>query len=110
MDGEGRVYYENLSVHFSGYLHRAALTQDAEAVDIRCMELRRELHALFLEVTGVSYRTRPGETRFDADALPADTDFKALSLKLCRAVRERGYRILYRQDYQGCGRDRQEET
>lgn len=98
MDAEGRIYYENLPRHFSGYFHRAVLTQDAEAVDIRCMTLRGELHALFREVTGVSYQSRPGETRFDADALPEGTDYKALSLKLCRAIREKGYRILYRRE------------
>lgn len=100
MDAEGRVYYEGLPRHFDGYLHRAALTQDAEAVDIRCMALRRELHGLFGEVTGVPYRSKPGETRFDADALPGDTDYSGLSLKLCRAIRERGYRILYRREYE----------
>ena len=96
MDETGRIYYENLPKHFGGYLHRAALNQNADAVDIRCMTIRRELHGLFREITGVSYQSRPGESRFNADVLPEDTDYKALSLKLCKAIREKGYRVLYR--------------
>lgn len=98
MDEDGQVYYANLPKHFDGYLHRAALAQDAEAVDIRCVTVRKELHELFREVTGVSYQSRSGEPEFDAGVLPADTDYRALSLRLSRAIRERGYRILYRRE------------
>lgn len=100
MDETGRVYYEGLSSHFSGSLHRAALTQDAAAVDIRNMTVRRELHGLFREVTGVPYRCRKNKLQFDPDTLPAGTDYIALSLKLGQAIRERGYRILYRRGHE----------
>lgn len=96
MDENGKIFYEGLPKNFSGYLHRAVLSQDADAVDIRNMAMREELHGVFEEVVGVPYRTRPGESRFDADALPEDTDYRALSIALCRAIREKGYRILYR--------------
>lgn len=95
MDAAGRVFYEGLPVRYSGELHRAVLTQDAEAVDIRCIALREELRELFREVTGVPYRCMSGGDWFDASLLPPDTDYAALSLKLCRAVRERGFRILW---------------
>lgn len=96
MDADGsRVRFKGLSVHYSGYLHRAVLTQDAEAVDIRCIALRKELYGLFENITGVSYRCRPGESIFDVSLLPEDADLKELSLKLCRAIREQGYRILW---------------
>ena len=98
MDERGQVYYANLPKHFDGYLHRAALAQDADAVDIRCVTVRKELHELFREVTGVSYQSRPGKHEFDAGVLPADADYQALSLKLSRAIREQGYRILYRRE------------
>ena len=98
MDKNGKVYYANLHRHFSGYLHRAVLTQDAEAVDIRNMAVRPELYELFREVTGVSYQKRPEGSGFDVNVLPADTDYKELSLKLSRAIREKGYRILYRRN------------
>lgn len=95
MDSHGKVYFQGLRVYYSGYLHRAVLTQDAEAVDIRCIALRRELWGLFREITGVSYRHRPGEAVFDVSLLPKGTDLQALSLRLCQAIREQGYRILW---------------
>ncbi len=95
MRAGGRVYYRGLPISYSGYLHRAALTQDAYAVDIRRIALRKELYGLFEEITGVSYCCIPGEDIFDASMLPADTDYRELSLRLCRAVRDRGYRILW---------------
>ncbi len=95
MDGTGRVYYEKLPARYSGYLHRAVLSQDAEAVDIRCIALRRELWSLFQEITGVIYRCKKDKLTFDISALPEDTDCRELSLRLCRAIRERGYRILW---------------
>ncbi len=98
MSAGGKVYYRGLDVHYSGYLHRAVLTQDAEAVDIRCLALRKELYELFREITGVSYCCTPGEAVFDVSLLPEDADMKTLSLKLCRAIRERGYRILWCRD------------
>lgn len=96
MDETGQVYYANLPRHFSGCLHRAVLPQDAQSVDIRNMAVRPQLYDLFREVTGVAYRDRTGGFGFDSDLLPADTDYKDLSLKLCEAIRKQGYRILYR--------------
>lgn len=98
MKSSGKVYYENLPVHYSGYLHRAVLTQDARAVDIRNIRLRRELWEVFKQVTGVPYCCRPGTDIFDASTLPKHTDYKTLSLELCREIRKRGYRILWRRE------------
>ena len=125
MSAEGDVYYEGLSAHYSGYLHRAVLTQTAEAVDIRCIRVNEECREIFEKVTGVPYREVPcryshagkaaseaGQIAvtsvgqrcegvsesfmiFDASILPAGTDCKALSLKLCKALQEAGYAILY---------------
>lgn len=95
MDAEGKVFYEGLSSHFSGYLHRAVLTQSAEVLDIRSIMVREELHALFEKITGVAYTSLPGTEIFDASTLPADTDYKALSVKLCTQIRKEGYRLLW---------------
>ena len=102
MAGDGGVYYEGLKEGFSGYLHRAVLTQDAEAVDLRCICVREELWPLFESIVGVPYVTRKledgGRTRadiFDVTTLPAGADVKALSLRLCKALREQGGRILW---------------
>ncbi len=47
--------YEGLHKAYSGYMHRAALLQEAYAVDVRCMMVRKELWSLFEEVFGVPY-------------------------------------------------------
>ncbi len=95
MDGGGRVFYEGLPVHYGGSFHRAQLTQDGEAVDIRFLFLREELHPLYEEVVGAPYQPPERKGRFAARVLPEGTDYKALSLELCSAVRQRGYRIAY---------------
>ncbi len=91
----GKVYYGGLNCHYSGPLHRAALQQDAEAVDLRNIRLRQELWELFEEVTGVPYRTQKGTCLFDAGTLPRGTDIASVSVALGKAVRKAGYRILY---------------
>ena len=91
----GEVLYRNLPVHYSGYLHRAVLPQDAAAADIRNIRVRPECRELFSQVTGVPYRTVPGTDRFDASTLPEGCDIGRISLELGRALREAGYRILY---------------
>lgn len=95
MAENGEVYYKGLPMVYSGYMHRAALTQNAEALDIRCIQVREELRVLFKEITGVDYQQKQGSDSFDASVLPEGTDYVALSLNLSKAIRERGYRLLY---------------
>lgn len=95
MTAEGTVLYEGLRAGYSGYLHRAALQQDAEALDVRNMEVRESLRGLFEKIAGVPYAVLPGTEKFDAAALPADADPVGISLRLSRALREQGYRLLY---------------
>ncbi len=92
---EGEVLYKNLPVHYSGYLHRAQLPQDACAVDIRNIRVRPECRELFRQVVGVEYGTVPGGEIFDASLLPAGCGIRQVSLELGRALRAAGYRILY---------------
>lgn len=92
---EGRVYYEGLPVSYSGYLHRAVLQQEAEALDLRNIEVREELRGLFEEITGVPYAALPGTGIFDPSVLPDGADLWDLGVKLGAAFRQRGYRLLY---------------
>ena len=39
---KGEPLYKGLHREYSGYMHRAALQQEAEVVDIRCMKVSRE--------------------------------------------------------------------
>lgn len=100
MDANGVCLYDGIPTCYSGYMHRAVLAQDSEALDIRNLSLRRELWGLFEEITGVPYRTRPAkqqnpDTIFDCGTLPADTDWIRLSLELSAAIRQAGYRLLF---------------
>lgn len=97
MSGEGDVLYEGLSEHQSGYLHRAVLQQDAEALDIRNIRVRKEYHELFENVVGVPYREED-TGRFDSASLPDGTDYVGLSCRLCEALRKEGGRLLYLPD------------
>lgn len=106
MAEDGGICYEGLKEGYSGYLHRAVLTQDAEAVDLRCICVAKEHWHLFEEIVGVPYVAKAplsaagendnfGLAIFDAGTLPEGADIKALSLKFCKALRETGKRILW---------------
>lgn len=95
MSEEGEIPDEGLPESFGGYLHRAVLQQDAEALDLRNLEVREDLRGLFEETLGAPYATLPGTEIFDASSLPAGADPVEESRRLCRALRERGYRLLF---------------
>ena len=97
---DGSVYYEGLHHRFSGYLNRAALHQDAEALDIRNIRVREEAWELFRETVGVPWKTLPRQEIFDFSTLPEGTDYKAVSLALGQAMRKAGYRLLYLPEYE----------
>ena len=97
MSLEGKVFYKGLPAAYSGYMHRGVLTQSAEAVDIRCIQIRHECQELFEQVVGVPYREIPYKDNmiFDSSLLPEGTDYYEVSVRLGRALGERGYGILY---------------
>lgn len=95
MTEEGSCPYEGLPAAYSGYLHRAALTQDVEALDIRCIRVRKECVPLFEEITGVSYKESEALQVFDTSLLPRGTDYREMSLRFGKALCEAGYRMLY---------------
>lgn len=118
LNSEGNPMYEGLDARYSGYLHRAALVQDAIACDVRSMELREELRTVFERYFSCEvperaiYRTEDGTAvSFATDSfyqeLPFYKDLSQLtasdarnaigkiSLKFCERVREEGYRIVW---------------
>ena len=80
-------------------MHGAALYQDAEALDIRLISVRPELWEVFEQAVGVPYKETGRRRVFDASTLPADADYKALSLALAGALHKKGYRLLYMPDF-----------
>lgn len=92
---DGTALYQGLSVHYSGYMHRAVLQQEAEAVDIRLIQVSPQCYELFRKAVGCPYTAGEDGRTFDAGVLGEEADYKDLSLKLGRALREAGYRIIW---------------
>ena len=77
-------------------MHRAALQQEAEMVDIRCMKASRQAEMILEEMIGLPYLQHPGTGRFDwSGCLNENMDFVELSRRFCEKVREQGYRIVW---------------
>ncbi len=74
---DGTALYRGLSVHFSGYMHRAVLQQEAAAVDVRNIRVRPELLA---ELQAVCRK---------------EQDPVAASMLFGRRAAQLGYRILW---------------
>ncbi len=102
MTADGKVLYEGLPEDFGGYLHRAELSQDAEALDLRCLRIRSDYKDLFEKIVGVPYtevvRDPEQQPLFDSSTLPAGADIRLLSLQLSEALRKQG-RLLYLPEY-----------
>jgi hypothetical protein len=98
MSDSGEVYYQGLQSSYSGYLHRAVLTQNCDAVDIRCIRVRKECIPLFEKTTGVTYKENPDTGMFDYRLLPSKTDYCKVSLEFGQNIRKAGYRIMYLPD------------
>ncbi|MBR0171738.1 MAG: glycosyltransferase [Lachnospiraceae bacterium] len=89
----GNVFYEGLPAgHSGGYQHDAALVQEADAVDLRCVYVRQELYPLYLQYGAV----------YDAGASVTAEEMRARSLAFSEAVRARGFRILWDPAYEAC--------
>lgn len=89
---DGAEPYKGNRKGFSGYMHRAALQQEAYAVDIRNVKVREELQALYEEVTGIAYV--PEDTK-NKSVFKTEKDWKKLSLAFGEEVRKRGYTIVW---------------
>ncbi|MCR4903607.1 MAG: glycosyltransferase [Butyrivibrio sp.] len=115
---EGEILYNGLKKEYSGgFLHRAVLQQDADAVDLRCMKVRPELQKLYKQMLGVDYldttRKNINYRELDSDTQITDKGTKIVrstdrnkdkeakcavisdSIAFCKAVREEGYLILW---------------
>lgn len=106
-DEDGSCLFEGLPARYTGgSTHRATLTQDCAAVDIRFMRLQEELWPLFSRITGLPYRERSlylkqhGEKReiriADVEGLSCDeAGYRKLSMALGMAVRNAGYLVAW---------------
>ena len=114
MSAEGSVFYEGLPRgHTGGFEHPAVLRQEAEAVDLRCVRVRGELESLYrqflpLPAAAVQERESAGETEDGAGPEPeeenglTEEEIRERSLAFSKAVRARGYRILWDPQFEAC--------
>ena len=91
---DGEVLYLGLKEGYSGYMHRGALLQNVDAVDIRAIRVNTGCKEIFRDIVGVPYTTAENGC-FDWTVLPEGTDYVALSLKLGEALRSSGYRVCW---------------
>ncbi len=96
-DESGSRLYLGLHKEYSGgSTHRAALSQDCAAVDIRCMRVCRELQPAFEKITGVPYKETGKQKLADVTAVSCDEEgYRKLSLELGKAAAERGYLVVW---------------
>lgn len=95
MSGTGEVQYLGLKDGYSGYLNRALLVQQAQALDLRCIRLSGQCRDMFREITGLEYEENGATGMYDWQKLPADYDYAGMGLKLSLALREAGYVLLW---------------
>lgn len=94
MDDAGIVAFKGLRDGFSGYVNRAALVQQAKALDIRCMRVCPECVGLVQEIIGVEDCI--GEDgNVLVENIPQEVDFIGLSLKVSDSLRQAGYVLLW---------------
>ena len=103
---DGTSVYEGLHKEYGGYMHRACLTQEAEAIDVRCMKLSPQAQNVLEEMLGLGYLQNPKTGRFDwKNCLNDDVDYKELSLRFCAKIRQKGWRIVWDPDLvEKCGK------
>lgn len=95
-NASGEGFYLGLHREYSGYMHRAALQQEAEMIDVRCMIASEEAEKILEEMTGLPYLKDPQTGRFDfRGSLKDDADYLKISRILCERVRERSMRIVW---------------
>lgn len=86
MDEDGNVFFEGLDELEEGPGCAAMTMQDAHAVDVRCMKIRRELYSVYKEIFGYPY---------ESHILNRQTGLKEKSIDFCDRVRSLGYLIVW---------------
>lgn len=113
---DGEVLYGGLAARFSGYMHRAALQQDVEALDIRFLRIRKEaaplLQSAFLQECGrelSDYQLAFLQGGLDEEGSKGQAEFlrqlkkegftdealKKVSLSFGKKLKAAGYLLLY---------------
>lgn len=95
----GKCPYRGLNRHFSGYMHRASLNQEAYAVDLRCMRVRKELWGIFEDVFGFPYKEIGQGIRMKRSVHDENGKLIQLCMEFGRRVRKAGYTVVWQPDW-----------
>ena len=90
MNAKGEVLYKGLRREFSGYLHRASLSQDVEALDIRNISVKKQYWKLFSDETGLSYPIVKNEIN-----KYSEEEIINKSIRFCNKLRHKGVLLYY---------------
>lgn len=95
-DATGKCPYLGLRKEFSGYMHRASLAQEAYALDVRGMRIRKEVQGIYEEVFGKAYieRKQSQDNVYEGQK-PLDNADVAACMEFGRRVREAGYTLVW---------------
>lgn len=98
---DGICPYERLHRHFSGYMHRASLTQEAYALSMSGILIRKELEEVFEEVFGFPYREgiMSEGIIYNKEVREKEAEGRKLELEFGRRVRKMGYTMVWMPDY-----------
>ncbi len=95
LDKNGVCVYAGLPDSYGGEGNRATVSRRAEVLDARVLILRDELVPLYEKYMGIPY---PGDTDLRTKSFCRQLDdriWKQRSIKLCEAIRQLGYVLLY---------------
>jgi len=94
MNERGDVSFAGLQDGYSGYVNRAALVQQAGAMDVRCMRLSPACRKIVQEKISPEQCFAQDGT-FLWKKLPPGTDYVDISLNISRMIRAAGYVLLW---------------
>lgn len=80
-ESDGSMRFAGLKKGFSGPMHRAALQQDVECADLRCLTVRKELMPLYQQAV--------------QEMGGSEASIRSASIRFCQKLRREGYRILW---------------
>ncbi len=97
MNEEGKLIFEGLWYGYAGYMNRAHLIQQAEALDLRCIEVNPACEELLIQTIGENnlYRNKYNKLQVRPEFLENDAQAVGLSLKFSKALRDAGYVLVW---------------
>ncbi len=98
-DVQGKVIYDGLKYGFSGYMNRAALMQEAEVLDVRCMCISQRCESIFLRSLQEMQITFQEGKFVSFGNNNEKINWTALNQKVCTDLRNAGFKLIWNPDW-----------